>query len=285
MCYTNRGAAFLGTTEIGVSLSHHLQKLSRGEHWVVFCRFFGRRIDVLYCCVFAGSTIQLFLLRKCRSRVHIVEAQKNAFFVFGHNGFIMYLGCTWDVLGMLLGISSEIDPLWGKHLIPILYKFYMFFWLQLKATNEMKRKQQMDQKWKQMKRMDQKWNQRKRIDQKWKQMKRKEINRWIRKETKFNIARIQQSKDWKKQMYSSCKQMYSNWTGNDAFFSVINTPPGLEGPWRIYIYIYIYIYTLRERGLRMSCVGTQMHASMHACVHACVHACMHAHGICIRVWA
>ena len=43
--------------------------------------------------------------------VPIVEAQqKRTFFVVGHNGFNMCLGCTQDVLRLLLGISSEIDP-------------------------------------------------------------------------------------------------------------------------------------------------------------------------------
>ena len=56
-------------------------------------------MDVSYGLCLVGSTIYMFC-STCRPRVPIVEHEKAHMFVFGHNGFNMFLGCTWDVLGM-----------------------------------------------------------------------------------------------------------------------------------------------------------------------------------------
>ena len=58
--YKYRGEAFLGTTEIGVSLSHHLQQYGRGENWVYVFKFFWTTDRQFICFLLVGSTIDMF---------------------------------------------------------------------------------------------------------------------------------------------------------------------------------------------------------------------------------
>ena len=110
MWYKHRGAAVPGIIQLGVSLSHHLQKQGCGETWCdvnwVVCSAPGKRFVWFFVC-----RIDDIFLANCRSRVPIVEHQQRAFFCLYVD--TMGLFYSWDVLRSDLWISSEMDSRGG----------------------------------------------------------------------------------------------------------------------------------------------------------------------------